>query len=314
VARAGVDVKVVVLDSLFDSLALEQEVGTSLGAQVEAWTGDPDTLAEADIVAHVRTRVDAALIAAMPRCRVIARFGTGLDTVDLEAAAAAGISVVGVRDYCLPELSSHTLALGFALVRRLAQTGGQLDATWNEVASKIRLVRRQQVAVVGFGSVGRRVTAALIALGFDVTVATSHARDAALELGAEVAPVDAALERAALVFLHAALNDETRGLIDARRLALMQPDAVLVNTARLALIDEQAVARALDEGKLGGLGLDASLPAGSPLRRFAHDPRVLITPHLGWFSETSAAELRRRTIADAVGLAHQAESVEATRP
>jgi D-3-phosphoglycerate dehydrogenase / 2-oxoglutarate reductase len=303
-------VKVIVLDSLYSDLALEEEAASAAGASLEAWDGDPDSLADADVVAHVRTRVDAALIAAMPRCRVIARFGTGLDTVDLEAAAAAGIAVRGVRDYCLPELASQTLAIGFCLLRRIRETAGLLDATWSEEAARHPLQRREDAAVVGFGSVGRRVAGALLALGYRVTVATEHAPEEAAALGAEVAPLDAALRGADIVFLHAALTAATERLIDARRLASMRSGAILVDTARLGLVDEEAVAAALDDGRLGGLGLDASLPPGSPLRRFAGDPRVLITPHLGWYSETSAAELRRRTIAEALDLARQTDDLE----
>jgi phosphoglycerate dehydrogenase-like enzyme len=157
--------------------------------------------------------------------------------------------------------------------------------------------------VVGYGSVGRRVTAALIALGYGVTVVTRRGGDDALATGAAVASFEEALEHGELVFLTCALTDETRGLIDERRLSAMSPEAILINTARLGLLDEAAVAAALDGGALGGLGLDASLPPTSPLRRFKSDPRVLITPHIGWYSERSASELRRRAIADAVRLA-----------
>jgi D-3-phosphoglycerate dehydrogenase len=303
-------VKVVVLDSLFESLELEREAAASAGAVVESWDGVPATLAAADVVAHVRTRVDADLIRAMPKCRVIARFGTGLDTVDLDAAAAAGIKVLGVRDYCLPELSTQTLMIGFSLLRRLTETAGRVDLSWSDVAARTPLERREDVAVVGFGSVGRRVANALIALGYRVTVVTRHGAAEAAALGADVAPLDEALARAELVFLHAALTDETKGLIDDERLALLRPGAILVNTARLGLLDEAAVVAALEQKRLGGLGLDAYLPTGSLLRRFAHDPRVLITPHLGWYSETSAAELRRRTIAEALALAGQPDNLE----
>jgi len=302
--------KVVVLDSLFRTLDVEAEAAAPLGARVEAWSGDPAELANADVVAHVRTRVDAGLIGAMRRCRVIARFGTGLDTVDLAAAETAGISVLGIRDYCLPELTSHTLLLAFALLRRLRETEGNLDMGWDGVAERTPIQRAEEAVVVGFGSVGTRVAAALIALGYQVTVVTRHAAEEALAAGASVASLEEALARGELVLMTCALTDETRGLIDERRLAAMRPRAILVDTARLGLLDEAAVAAALDAGTLGGLGLDASLPATSPLRRFAADPRVLITPHIGWYSERSATELRRRTIAEALRLARQTDNLE----
>jgi D-3-phosphoglycerate dehydrogenase / 2-oxoglutarate reductase len=291
---------VVVLDSLFESLELEHEAAQSRSATIEPWDGDPRSLAGADVVAHVRTRVDAELIAAMPRCRVITRFGTGLDTVDQEAAAAAGIEVLTVRDYCVPELPTHTLALAFALVRRLTETTNDPGAGWDAVAAAYPIARDRQATVVGIGSVGRRVAAALSSLGYSVFAVTRHAPEQARAAGARVVALEKGLAEGDLVFLHTALDEATRGLIDEYRLRLMRPGAILINTARLGLIDQEAVAAALNDNRLGGLALDAKLEQDSPLRRFTSDRRVLITPHTGWYSEESAAALRRQAITTAL--------------
>jgi len=280
---------VVVLDSLFESLDVEREVAARYGAQVVRLEDDPSLLASADVVAHVRTRVDEALIATLSSCRVIARFGTGLDTVDLDAAARAGIAVVGVRDYCIPELTAHTLGLAFALVRRLRRLDG-LDGGWDDVVRTVPLPGVRTAAVVGLGSIGRAVAAALVAMGVEVLAVS---RTTSL-------PLDDALAAADLVLLHLALTPETAGLVDDGRLEVMRPGAILVDTARLGLLDEAAVAGALESGRLGGLGLDARLAPDSPLVRFRGDPRVLVTPHVGWYSEASARVLRERTIADAL--------------
>jgi D-3-phosphoglycerate dehydrogenase / 2-oxoglutarate reductase len=299
--------KVVVLDSLFASLDLEEKAARERGAALVRWDGDRHSLADADVVAHVRTRVDAELLAAMPRCRVVTRFGSGVDTVERSAAEAAGVRVVTVRDYCVPELTTHTLALAFSLVRRLAETAVRLDSSWGEVATATSLRRHGTATVVGVGSVGCAVAAALRSLGYEVLAVTRHACAAARAVGAEVVGLADGLAAADLVFLHTALDDSTRNLLDARRLALMRPGAILTNTARLALVDEAAVADSLDEGRLGGLALDAHLPPSSPLRRFAHDPRVVVTPHIGWYSEDSAAILRRAAIANALAALAEAE-------
>jgi D-3-phosphoglycerate dehydrogenase / 2-oxoglutarate reductase len=299
---------VVVLDSLFDSLEIERDAAQSRSATIERWDGDPRSLAGADVVAHVRTRIDAQLIAAMPRCRVITRFGTGLDTVDLDAAAAAGIQVLKVRDYCVPELPTHTLALAFALVRRLAETTRVPGASWDEVAAAYPIARHRQATVVGIGSVGRRVAAALGSLGYSVFAVTRHAQEQARDAGARVVALEEGLAEGDLVFLHTALDETTRGLIDEERLRLMRPGAILVNTARLALIDQEAVASALDKNRLGGLALDAKLEQDSPLRRFESDRRVLITPHTGWCSEESAATLRTQAITTALDAVAEQES------
>jgi D-3-phosphoglycerate dehydrogenase / 2-oxoglutarate reductase len=302
--------KIVILDSLFGSLELERETAAARGATTELWDGRPSSLADAEIVVHVRTRIDSALIAAMPRCRVIARFGTGLDTVDVAAAEAAGIEVVTVRDYCIPELPSHSLALAFALTRRLAETAGNFDETWTDVASSAPLARYVSATVIGLGSVGTRVAAALAALGYTVYAVTEHNVEAARSVGAEVVPLEQGLAAAEILFLHSALDETTRNLVDRRRLELMREGALLINTARLGLIDEAAVAAALDERRLGGLGLDAKLDPASPLRRFADDPRVLVTPHLGWYSEGSAATLRAGAINRALDVASNRDKLE----
>jgi D-3-phosphoglycerate dehydrogenase len=303
-------VLVVVLDSLFDSLDVERETAARYGARVVRRQDEPELLASADVVAHVTTKVDAALIEAMPACRVIARFGTGLDTVDRGAAERAGIAVVCVRDYCIPELASHTLGLAFTLARRLYELDG-LEAGWDQVAASTPLPDRRHAAVVGLGSVGTAVTIALVAMGFDVLAVTSRP-EAARAVGATPVALEEALGSAALVLLHVALVDDTARMIDKSRLGLMPPGAILVNTARLGLLDEQAVADALEQGRLGGLGLDARLATGSPLTRLLADPRVVVTPHIGWYSEASAQTLRERTIGDALERALRPRAEEAS--
>jgi len=291
---------VVVLDSLFASLDVEEQAALEAGATLIRWDGDPASLAEADVVAHVRTRVDAGLVSAMPRCRVISRFGSGIDTVELNAAREAGIAVVTVRHYCTRELATHTLALASSLVRRLAETGSRHDSSWDEVAAATPIRGYHRATVIGLGAIGRAVAGALIALGYEVRAVTRRATSVALDLGARPVDLEEGFALGDIVLLHTALDDTTARLVDARRLELMPPGAILVNTARLRLLDEAAVAGALQNGRLGGLALDAIVEPSSPLRQFDGDPRVLITPHVGWYSEESAARLRRAAIADAL--------------
>jgi phosphoglycerate dehydrogenase-like enzyme len=251
----------------------------------------------------------------MPACRVVARFGTGLDTVDQAAAAERDIRVVSVRDYCIPELTTHTLGLAFALDRRLGSArDGRMrpDDSWHDVATRLPIPGRTSATVVGFGSIGAAATRALLAVGIGVRVVTRHGADAASRLGATPAPLDDALADAGFVFLHTSLEPATANLIDAERLKRMAPGAILINTARIGLIDEAAVARSLKEGRLGGLALDAKLRSDSPLRDLFGDPRFLVTPHIGWYSDRSARELRERTVRSAIGNA--GEFARAARP
>ena len=294
---------ILVLDGLFDDLDVEGAVAAARGWSVRRWDGNESTLREAEVVVHVRTKVDRGLMDRMPACRVVGRFGTGLDTVDQAAAGERGIRVVGVRDYCIPELASLTLGLAFALDRRVdGVRTGMLDPddNWQAVASRVSLPGRTVATVVGLGSAGTAVTRALLSIGLAVRVVTKHGADTARALGATSVRLSEALAGAGFIFLHAALNAETERLINERALALMSRDTILVNTARIGLLDEGAVAGALTSGHLGGLGLDARLAPDSPLRAFLGDPRLMITPHIGWYSARSARELRERTIAGAI--------------
>jgi phosphoglycerate dehydrogenase-like enzyme len=294
---------IVVLDGLFDDLAIEEKVAADNGWSITRWDGGEPMLKPAELVVHVRTRIDRAMLSRLPVCRVVGRFGTGLDSVDQLAAAERNIRVIGIRDYCIPELASHTLALAFALDRRVdVIRAGRLspEVSWQEVAAKQPMPGRTRAVVIGFGSIGKTVTRALIALGFDVRVVTQHGAEEVRRLRASPIELEAGLADAGFVFLHAALGAETARMIDGARLALMPSDAILVNTARIGLMDEAAVAAALAAGKIAGLGLDAKLAADSPLRPFAGDERMLLTPHVGWYSERSARELRRRTIQESI--------------
>ncbi|HYM95906.1 MAG TPA: NAD(P)-dependent oxidoreductase, partial [Candidatus Sulfotelmatobacter sp.] len=309
--------EVLVLDSLFDTLDVEQQVAQSLGWTARRWDGAEGSLHAARVVVHVRTPVDAALIGRMPECRVIGRFGTGLDSVDLEAAAAAGIAVVNVRDYCIPEMASHTLGLAFALERRLADGWDDpawREADWQAVAQRRPIPGRTAAAVIGFGSIGSAVAKALHALRLRVLVVTRHAAEAVARLGMKTASLGDALHEGDFVFLHASLDSSTAGLMNHERLSMVRPGAILVNTARLSLLDEDAVTDALETGQLGGLGLDARLPRESPLRHFAGDPRVLITPHIGWYSRRSAQALREQTIRRSIEAFQRSHSVNLPPP
>jgi len=293
---------ILVLDSLFKDLDVERTAATARSWEIRRWDGSPAVLDEADAVVHVRTRVDRTLVDRLTRCRVIGRFGVGLDSVDQSAAASHGMAVVNVRDYCIPEMTAHTLALAFSLERRLNAWRNEkwIDTDWQTFALERRVNGRTRATVIGLGSIGGAVASALRDLGYDVVTVTTRGRDTAERIGLPVVPLEAGLLTADFVFLHPALEPATVNLIDRRGLSLLPAAAILVNTARLGLIDQVAVAEALASERLGGLGLDARLEPDSPLRGFAGDPRVVITPHVGWYSERSARALRERAIMNTI--------------
>lgn len=262
-------------------------------------------IAGASIVLLNKARITRALIEATPSLRLIVLAATGTDNVDLEAARERGVAVCNIRDYCTPSVVQHVLGAILALTHRFADYsqlvkaghwGGRSQFTMLDFP--IRELGGRTLGVVGYGTLGRAVARACEqALGMRVLVARREGgpgRVGEADTDARV-PLDALLRVADVLTLHCPLTPATRGMIGAAQLAMMKPDAVIVNTARGALIDVQALADALRAGRLGGAAIDV-LPeeppvSGSPL--FAPDlPNLIVTPHTAW----AARESRQRAL------------------
>ena len=256
-------------------------------------------IAGATIVLANKARITRELIARTPGLRLVALAATGTDNVDLQAASDHGVAVCNIRDYCTSSVTQHVLGAILALTHRFADysrivKAGQWGARpqFTMLDFPIRELAGRKLGVIGYGTLGRAVAAACErALGMQVLVA--QRADAAGD--AHRLPLADLLAQADVLTLHCPLTAATRGLIGAPQLALMKPDALIVNTARGALIDIPALAEALRAGRLGGAAIDV-LPqeppvAGSPL--FAAGlPNLIITPHVAW----AAREARQRAL------------------
>jgi len=291
------------------------EVGDSereILAEVGARLVERPCLTEQDLIEHGREAdailtldepLTAGVIASLARCRVISRFGIGVDKVDLEAATAAGIVVTNVPDYCVDEASDHALALMLAVERRIpALDAAVMQGRWDTaaVAGPVRRLRGRRAGVVGFGRLGARFARKAAALGLDVAVHDPYVADGEIEAaGARPLALDELLASSDIVSLHVPLTSETHHLLDRRRLFSMPPGAVLVNTSRGALVDEDALVEALEEGRLGGAGLDVfeQEPPG-PDHPLLALPNVVVTSHSSHYSLESGAEMRERAFAN----------------
>lgn len=236
--------------------------------------------------------VTAAVLDAAPRCRFVSRLGIGYDMIDVAAATRRGVAVANTPDYCVDEVATHTLAMMLWLVRGLGQFDASVRAgEWAPAAACPAAARPggTVIGVVGLGRIGSQVAAQAKALGFQVI---GHDPYAAPGGGVPLTSLEDLLRSSHLVTLHAPLTAETRHLIRAGTIALMRPGALLVNTCRGGLIDEDAVAAAVRAGRLAGAALDVfetePLPAASPLRSL---PGVLLSPHAAWYSPASLAAL-----------------------
>ncbi len=222
-----------------------------------------------------------ALFEACPRLRVVSRWGIGIDTVDLAAATRAGVAITNTPGTITEAVADYAFALLLGVARRIAEGSNVMrGGGWGELPGT--LVWGKTLGLVGFGQIGQAV--ARRALGFAMRVlAYDPAQEDAPSDGrpsAEFVPLDTLLAESDFVSLHAAVTPETRGMIGSERLARMKSTAYLVNTGRGALVDEEALLEALEEGRIAGAAFDVyteePLPPEHPLR---HAPRCLPTPH-----------------------------------
>ncbi|MBX0297130.1 C-terminal binding protein [Haloarcula nitratireducens] len=291
-------------DPMLDAALLRAELDAEV---VEADTGDDDALpaaargAEA-LVVDVNTPVTAAVLDELDELRIVARAGVGIDNVDVAAAAENGVAVTNVPEYCTEEVATHTVTLLLDCIRTVAAYDRDVrDGNWGwERTRPIHRVRGRTLGLVSFGPIARRARERLRGFDLDV-VAYDPYVDAETMADADVEKVALAelYDRADYVSLHAPLTDDTRGMVDAAALDAMCDHAVLVNTGRGGLIDEDALATALAEGTIAGAGLDVlreEPPSeGHPLVGLDN---CVVTPHAGWYSEEAREELHATVTAN----------------
>jgi phosphoglycerate dehydrogenase-like enzyme len=226
---------------------------------------------------------DADVLARAANLRVIARTGVGLDSIDLAAASREGVVVTTTPGTNHETVADHTLALMLAALRNL----GRLDARvrgggWRDFSLPLSQLYGSTVGLVGFGAIGGAVGRRVEAFGAELLV-----HDPAGAGEREVTELDDLLRRSDVVSLHLPLTPDTAELLDARRIGLMRPGAVLVNTSRGPLVDQEALIEALREGRLGGAGLDVFAVEPPGHGAVTELPNVVMSPHCGGISAES---------------------------
>ncbi len=278
-----------------------------LTARLEACVTAADVIAaarDADALINQYAPIDEEVVAALTRCRVIVRYGVGVDNVDVDAATRHGIWVVNVPDYGVEEVADHALALFLALARGIGPLDRAVRAgEWEyRRAPSLHRVSAMTVGVVGCGRIGRITAEKLRCLGATVLATDVAGVPADLqERGVEAVSLEDLLRRADGVTLHVPLGNGTNHLIAAEQLALMKPTAFLINTARGGLVDTDALVAALEGGHLAGAALDVleEEPPGAASPLSARDDG-LVTPHSAWFSEESYQALKTEVAREVV--------------
>jgi glycerate dehydrogenase len=280
---------------------------TALGA----YTGWPNStasellarVADADILLVNKSPVGRAALDAAPQLKLVSVTATGYNNVDLAAAAARRVLVCNVPGYATASVAQHTFALILNLATRAFQYHNDVrDGAWQRAASFTLLTHPtfelagKTIGIIGYGAIGRAV--ARIARAFDMTVLV-HTRGSLAEPGIAAAGLDRLLRQADVLTIHCPLTERTRNLIDADALAKMKPDAILVNTARGGIVDETALADALNRGRIAAAAVDVLTeepPArGNPLLTARN---IIITPHTAWSTVQARQRLVNQTAAN----------------
>lgn len=298
---------VVVTDHDFDSLAIEEavldDVATVRDLSTVSEEAFDEALANAAGILNLRYSLPADSISRLDNCRIIARYGIGVDNVALDAAANQGMYVTNVPEYCVEEVANHAFALLLTLARGITFYDRSVSVgDWDrDAAAPLERLSTQTVGIVGFGEIGQTLAHRLDAFGIEVLASDPFlSEEDVAEKPAALVSFETLLRESDYVSIHSPLTDDTRDLFDERAFTQMKPSAALINVARGPIVDESALVAALDDGNIAAAGLDVFDPepprSDSPLR---DHPQVVTTPHVAWYSE-EANEERRQTAAECV--------------
>jgi len=293
--------QVVITDCDHGSIEEEKEEFARIGAElVLAQVREEDEVIRACKDAHGLLNQYALLtrrvLEHLPKCKVVARYGVGVDPVDLKAATDLGIIVANVPDYCIDEVSEHAIALILSLMRKTAFFNAKVKSgQWDfHLGMPIHRIRGKTLGLIGSGKIGLEVAKKLSSFGaraiaFDPYLKTSPQ-------GIELKGLDEVLNESDFISIHCPLNDSTRHLIGEKEFKKMEKKPLLINTSRGPIIDEKALIQALEEGRIAGAGLDVleKEPPDSVNPMLTME-NVILSPHVGFYSEESISELKRRT-------------------
>lgn len=299
---------VAVSDSVFPNLEPSVAVLSRIGAEIRvAKASTPEAVLavarDADALLATYAKITANMIGEMPKCRIISRFGIGVDNVDIAAATARLIVVTKVPDYCVDEVSDHAMALLLAATRKIPFANDQVQAGNWQMRSVLPLyrLRGRTLGLVGLGRIPHALAPKAKSFGLTLLCFDPYVSPDVL-VAAEVEGVgfNELLERSDFISIHSPLVPETTKLFNDAAFARMKPTAYLINTARGPIIDEAALVRALDAHQLAGAALDVMAdepPTDSPL---LHRDNVILTPHISFYSEESLVELQTKAAEEVV--------------
>jgi D-3-phosphoglycerate dehydrogenase len=292
--------KVVLTDYVWESLEVEKKILGDLGELVPLQTKKPEEFIAqaADCDALLNTYagpITADVMAKMPKCRIIARYGIGVDTIDLEAATAAGIIVTNNPTYCIEEVAEHAMALLLACARKVVFYDRMVRAGRWEVPPGKPMIRLagSTLGLVGFGNIARQVALRAAAFGMKVLYADPFVKEGQFPEPGRKVELNDLYAQSDFISVHPPLMPQTRGMINDDAFGRMKPNAFIINCSRGPIIDTDALVRALEAKKIAGAGLDTTDPEPLPNpHALRNRENVIVNPHVAWYSEQAMVGLQ----------------------
>lgn len=292
---------VVITDCDHGSIEEEKEVLFQIGAElVLAQVKEEKELIQAcedaDGVINQYSILNRRVLKSLKKCKVISRYGVGVDSIDLDAATDLGIIVTNVADYCIDEVANQTIALLLVLIRKISFFDKKVKSGhWDfRLGSSIYRTRGKTLGLIGCGKIGQEVGKRISSFGIDV-IAFDPYIDKPPET-IKLKSFEDVLKYSDFISIHCPLNDSTFHLIGEREFKIMEKKPIIINTSRGSIIDEKALIKALEEGIISGAGLDVlEKEPPDPENPLLRMENVVLTPHVGFYSVESIRELKRRT-------------------
>lgn len=300
--------QVVITDCDHGSIQEEQEEFDQIGAelilaQVQSEKDLIQACKEADGLLNQYALLTRRVLENLPKCKVVSRYGVGVDSVNLKAATDLGIVVANVPDYCMDEVANQTISMILTLRRKTAffdkmVKSGQWDF---HMGIPIHRTKGKTMGMIGCGKIGLEVVKRIFAFGIRVIIFDPYLEKT--PEGVKLRDLDTVLRESDFISIHCPLNESTRHLIGQKEFQKMEKRPIIVNTSRGPIIDEIALIEALNEGRISGAGLDVlEKEPPDPKNPLLKMDNVILSPHVGFYSEESISELKRRTAKNVSGV------------
>lgn len=289
--------RVVVTDQVFPDIEIEKALIENAGGTIEVASGSREevlaTIETADALLNTYFSMDAEVIGRLKNCKIIARYGIGVDNCDLEAAKSAGIAITNVPDYCVEEVGVHTVAMILSLIRKLPQGDVLVKAgEWGSVhMGEIRRLSTMTIGLLGYGRIGRYVADAMHALGAQVIVYDPYVSTIT---NGRLVELPELFSDSDVLSVHCPATPETIGMINSATLASMKPSSYVVNCSRGPIINLEDLIHALKNDLIAGAGLDVFETEPPSKDLIQGTPRLLVTPHSAFLSVEALKESQKK--------------------